>query len=216
MPQEIKFGTDGWRGLIADDFTFANVRRVAGAIASYVLKYEEPKRGVFIGYDTRFLSQQAAQATAEVIAEAGVPVKLANDYTPTPAVSYAVKHQSAAGGVMITSSHNPWNWNGVKFKGNFGGSATPAIMKRIEEELASGAAPKGTKAAIEEDDSKKGDVAAVCAFADMDLIAKTKFKFAVDAMYGSGRGVLSGIFAERGVQYVAIRQELNPLFPGIN
>jgi alpha-D-glucose phosphate-specific phosphoglucomutase len=216
MPQEIKFGTDGWRGIIADDFTFDNVRRVAGAIASYVLKYEDAKRGVYIGYDTRFASQRFAQAAAEVIAAAGVPVKLANDYTPTPAVSYAVKHQSAAGGVMITSSHNPWNWNGVKFKGNFGGSATPAIMKRIEEEMAAGAMPKGKNAAIEEVDLKLPYIAAVCAFADVDLIAKTKFKFAVDAMYGSGRGVLSGIFRERGIRYVAIREELNPLFPGIN
>ena len=117
---------------------------------------------------------------------------------------------------MVTSSHNPWNWNGVKFKGNFGGSATPGIMKRIEEELAAGAMPKGNHAAIEEVDLKPTYVKAVCAFADMDLIAKTKFKFVVDAMYGSGRGVLTGIFAERNVQHVAIRQELNPLFPGIN
>jgi phosphomannomutase len=117
---------------------------------------------------------------------------------------------------MVTSSHNPWNWNGVKFKGKFGGSATPAIMKKIEEELAAGAAPKTTKARVEEVDLKKDYVAAVCRFADMDLIAKTKFKFAVDAMYGSGRGILTGIFADRGVQFVAIRQELNPLFPGIN
>jgi alpha-D-glucose phosphate-specific phosphoglucomutase len=216
MPQEIKFGTDGWRGLIADDFTFDNVRRVAGAIASYVLKYEEAKRGVFIGYDTRFASQRAAQAAAEIIAAAGVPVKLANDYTPTPAVSYAVKHQVAAGGVMITSSHNPWNWNGVKFKGKFGGSATPAIMKRIEEEMAAGAMPKGTNASIEEVDLKQAYIGAICRFADVDLIAKTNFKFAVDAMYGSGRGVLSGIFSERGIRHVAIREELNPLFPGIN
>lgn len=216
MAQEIKFGTDGWRGIIADDFTFDNVRRVAGAIASYVLKYEDAQRGVFVGYDARFASPRAAQIVAEVIAAAGIPVKLANDHTPTPAVSYAVKHQGAAGGVMVTSSHNPWNWNGVKFKGKFGGSATPAIMKKIEEELASGVAPRGTKARVEEVDLKKPYVAAVCAFADMDLIAKTKFKFAVDAMYGSGRGVLPGIFAERGVQCVAIRQELNPLFPGIN
>jgi alpha-D-glucose phosphate-specific phosphoglucomutase len=216
MPQEIKFGTDGWRGIIADDFTFDNVRRVAGAIASYVLKYEDAGRGVFVGYDARFASPRAAQIVAEVIAAAGIPVKLANDYTPTPAVSYAVKHRGAAGGVMVTSSHNPWNWNGVKFKGKFGGSATPAIMKKIEEELAAGAAPKASKAPIEEVDLKKSYIAAVCNFADMDLIAKTKFKFAVDAMYGSGRGVLNGIFAERGMQYVAIRQELNPLFPGIN
>jgi phosphomannomutase len=216
MPQEIKFGTDGWRGIIADDFTFDNVRRVAGAIASYIAKYEDARRGVVVGYDARFASPRAAQVVAEVIAAAGIPVKLANDYTPTPAVSYAVKHQSAAGGVMVTSSHNPWNWNGVKFKGNFGGSATPAIMKKIEEELASGAVPKGSKATVEEVDLKKEYITAVCNFADMELIAKTKFKFAVDAMYGSGRGVLAGIFADRGVQCVAIREELNPLFPGIN
>jgi phosphomannomutase len=216
MPQQIKFGTDGWRGIIADDFTFENVRRVAGAIASYVLKYEDAKQGVVVGYDSRFASPRAAQVVAEVISAAGIPVKLANDYTPTPAVSYAVKQHGAAGGVMVTSSHNPWNWNGVKFKGKFGGSATPAIMKKIEEELAMGAAPKGTEARVEELDFKKAYVAAVCAFADVNLIAKTKFKFAVDAMYGSGRGVLSGIFADSGVQHVAIRQELNPLFPGIN
>lgn len=216
MVQEIKFGTDGWRGIIADDFTFDNVRRVAGAIASYVLKYEEPQRGVFVGYDARFASPRAAQAVAEVISTAGIPVKLANDYTPTPGVSYAVKHQGGAGGVMVTSSHNPWNWNGVKFKGKFGGSATPGIMKRIEEELASDAAPRGNKAAVEEVDLKQPYIAAVCRFVDVDLIAKTKFKFALDAMYGSGRGVLPGIFADRGVNFVAIRQELNPLFPGIN
>jgi phosphomannomutase len=216
MPQEIKFGTDGWRGIIADDFTFDNVRRVAGAIASYALKYEEPQHGIIVGYDARFASPRAAQIVAEVTAAAGIPVKLADDYTPTPAISYAVKHQGAAGGVIVTSSHNPWNWNGVKFKGKFGGSATPAIMKKIEEELAAGVMPKGTKAAIEAVDLKKAYITAVCNFADMDLIAKTKFKFAVDAMYGSGRGVLTGILAERGVQCVAIRQELNPLFPGIN
>src|ERR1700740_1488602 len=151
MAQEIKFGTDGWRGIIAEDFTFDNVRRVAGAIAWYVLKYEDAQRGVIVGYDTRFLSRQAAETVAEVLASAGIPVKLANDYTPTPAVSYAVKRHGAAGGVMVTSSHNPWNWNGIKFKGNFGGSATPAIMKKIEQELAANASPKAAaKAAIQE------------------------------------------------------------------
>src|ERR1700752_1671023 len=166
MSQQIKFGTDGWRGVIADDYTFENVRRVANAIAKYVLKYEEPQRGVMVGYDTRFGSPRFAQLVAEVIAGAGIPVKLANDYTPTPAVSYAVKQQGAAGGVMITSSHNPWNWNGVKFKGKFGGSATPAIMNKVEDELHAGAMPKGSKAAIDEVDLKRAYVAAACRFAD--------------------------------------------------
>ena len=141
MPSAIKFGTDGWRAVIAQDFTFENVRRVGGAIASYVLKYEDSKKGLVVAYDTRFLSGRFAEAISEVLAAAGIPIRLANDYTPTPALSYAVKHYGTAGGVMITSSHNPWQWNGVKFKASFGGSATPAIIRRIEEGL--GAMPGG-------------------------------------------------------------------------
>jgi phosphomannomutase len=213
---DIKFGTDGWRGIIADDYTFENVRRVAGAIAAYVLKKEEPKKGIIIGYDTRFGSRRFAQASAEVIAHAGIPVKIANDYTPTPALSYAVKTQGAAGGVMITSSHNPWNWNGVKFKATYGGSATPGIIGQIEAEVRAGSMPKGTPAKIDEADLKTPYVAAITKFADLDKIAKAKFKFAIDCMYGSGRNVLAEIFAARGVQHVQIRSEVNPLFPGIN
>jgi phosphomannomutase len=213
----IKFGTDGWRGIIADDFTFDNVRRVAGAVASYVLKNEDSKQGVIVGYDTRFASKLAARTAAEVVVAAGIPVKLANDYTPTPAISLAVKQQHTAGGVVITSSHNPWNWNGVKFKGKFGGSATPAIMKKVEEEMHAGAMPKVSHpATIEEVDLKQAYIRAICEFADMDLIAKANFKFAVDSMYGSGRGVLTKIFSDRGINHIPIRQELNPLFPDIN
>jgi len=212
----IKFGTDGWRAVIADDFTYANVRRVAGAIAAYVLKNEDPRHGVIVGYDTRFASKDVARVAAEVLATAGIPVLLASDYTPTPAISFAVKTMGAAGGVVITSSHNPWNWNGVKFKGKFGGSATPAIMKVIEAELKAGSMPGGAKATIEESDLKPKYIAAICQFADLELIAKAKFKFAVDSMYGSGRGVLGQIFASRNIPYVAIHQELNPLFPSIN
>src|SRR6266576_562770 len=182
MPQEIKFGTDGWRGIIADDFTFDNVRRVAGAIASYVLNHEEPARGVVVGYDTRFASQRAARVAAEVIAGAGIAIKLASDYTPTPAVSLAVKNMGAAGGVVITSSHNPWNWNGVKFKGKFGGSATPAMMKIIEDEVRKGSRPKGNQAAVEEVDLKEDYASTICQFVDLDLITKAKFKVAIDSM----------------------------------
>ena len=213
---QIKFGTDGWRGVIADDYTFENVRRVASAIAAYVLKYEDARQGVAIGYDTRFGSPRFARLVAEVIANAGIPVKLANDYTPTPAVSLAVKQQGAAGGVMVTSSHNPWNWNGLKFKGKFGGSATPAIMNKVEAELPNGAPAAAEAAAIEEVDFKQAHMDAMCKFADLDLIAKANFKFAIDSMHGSGRGVLPGIFDQNHIKYVAIRQEVNPLFPGIN
>jgi phosphomannomutase len=212
----IKFGTDGWRAVIADDFTSSNVRRVAGAIAAYVLKHEQAAQGVIVGYDTRFGSPRFARLAAEVLAGAGIPVKLANDYVPTPAISLAVKHHAAAGGVVITSSHNPWNWNGVKFKAKFGGSATPAIMKIIEQETAAGAMPRAARSAIEEIDLKPAYVRALCRFADLDLIANAKLNFAVDSMHGSGRGVLADIFSQHGIRFVAIRQDVNPLFPGIN
>jgi phosphomannomutase len=216
MAAEIKFGTDGWRGVIADDYTFENVRRVAGAIASYVLKKEDPKRGLVIGYDTRFGSRRFAEATAEVIALAGIPVKLATDYTPTPALSYAVKDLGTAGGVMITSSHNPWSWNGVKFKATYGGSATPGIIQQIEAEVRAGAMPKGSPAKIEDVDFKPPYINAITRFVDLDKIATAKFKFAIDCMYGAGRNVLADIFTQRGIEYVQIRSEVNPLFPGIN
>jgi alpha-D-glucose phosphate-specific phosphoglucomutase len=214
--EEIKFGTDGWRGVIAEDYTFENVRCVAGAIAAYVLKNEDPSRGLVIGYDTRFGSRRFAQAAAEVLAAAGISIKLSNDYTPTPALSYAVRSLKTAGGIMITSSHNPWDWNGVKFKATYGGSATPAIIKQIEGYVHDGAMPKGKAAKIEEADFKTPYVEAICKFADLDKIAKANFKFAIDCMYGAGRNVLADIFKKRGIQHVQIRSEVNPLFPGIN
>ena len=216
MTVPIKFGTDGWRGVIADDFTYENVRRVVSAIAAYVLKHEDASRTVIVGYDTRFASPQVARLASEVLAGAGIPVKLAQDYTPTPAISLAVKTRGAAGGVVITSSHNPWNWNGVKYKGSFGGSATMKIMRVIEEQLLAGTTPNGRRAVIEEVDFKAPYAEKICQFADLGIISKAKFKLAIDSMYGSGRGVLTKIFSDHGIEHVAIRQELNPLFPGIN
>ena len=112
----VKFGTDGWRGIIADDFTYENVRVAARAIALYVLEHEDAAKGVCVGYDTRFGSKSFARVVAEVLSEAGIPVALANKITPTPELSFAVRGRGAAGGVMITSSHNPAEWNGVKYK----------------------------------------------------------------------------------------------------
>jgi phosphomannomutase len=213
---EIKFGTDGWRGVIADDFTFENVRRAAGAVASYILKNEDPRKGVVVGYDTRFLSRSFAQAAAEALADAGIPVRISNDYLPTPAISYMAKALDTSGGVMITSSHNPWSWNGFKFKEKFGGSARPAIISQIEAELNAGAMPKGTRAKIEEVDFKKPYIAAITRFADLDLIGRAGFKIAIDYMYGAGRHVLGNILRQHGAEVVEIRSEVNPLFPGIN
>src|SRR5207248_4747581 len=107
MKDSIKFGTDGWRGVIGDDFTFANVRRAAAAVAGYVRAKKHAERGLVVGYDTRFLSNEFARAAAEVIRDAGIPVVLADQATPTPAVSLAVVERQAAGAVIITASHNP-------------------------------------------------------------------------------------------------------------
>ena len=138
--QVIKFGTDGWRGLIADDFTFANVRTAAEAIAAYIRSQkgsakEDPAKGFCIGYDTRFGSKAFAQTCAEVVSATGIPVMLANAITPTPALSFGVREHGAAGGIMITSSHNPAQWNGVKYKGWYGGSGQPAMITAIESYL---------------------------------------------------------------------------------
>jgi alpha-D-glucose phosphate-specific phosphoglucomutase len=215
MAAQIKFGTDGWRGIIADDFTFDNVRRVGNAIAAYVHQNEDVSKGLVVGYDTRFASQRAAEIVSEVLAGSGIAVRLSDDYTPTPALSYAVKNLGAAGGVMITSSHNPFNWNGVKYKAGYGGSGTPAIMKSIEDELD---APRLERSggSVTLADFKAPYISAIKNFVDLKAIQKAGFKFAIDVMYGAGRGILKGIFAESGIDHLEIRGELNPLFPGIN
>jgi len=215
MASQIKFGTDGWRGVIADDFTFENVRRVSNAIAAYVHQYEDPKKGILIAYDTRFGSRRFAEISAEVIAATGINVQIAKEITPTPALSYAVKHTGAAGGVMITSSHNPFNWNGVKYKAGYGGSATPGIIQIIESKL-DDAPIKGNGGKVVEADFNTAYIQVLKDFVDIDLIAKCNFKFCIDVMYGAGRGMIAGIFAERGIKHIEIRNEINPLFPGIN
>ncbi len=217
MPHpQIKFGTDGWRGVIADDFTFANVRIAAEAIAAYVHAKEDPAKGLCIGYDTRFESKAFARACAEVVAATGIPVRLANDITPTPALSYGVRGLGAAGGIMITSSHNPAEWNGVKYKAWYGGSGKPSIIAEIESHLGEPVAKTATPACIEEHDFLPAYLAAIESFADLDLIAKSGLKFAIDSMYGAGRTILSDIFTRLGVAHVQIRSDVNPLFPGIN
>ena len=215
MSQRIQFGTDGWRGVIADDFTFENVRRVAHAIANYIHQYEQPSKGVLVAYDTRFGSRRFAEIASEAIASSGIRVQLAREITPTPALSYRVRQLGAAGGVMITSSHNPWDWNGVKFKAAYGGSASPAITQKIEALI--DAKPIESKGgSVVEADFKTDYIAAVKAFADLDLIARAKQKFAIDVMYGAGRGILAGIFQELGVDHLEIHGEVDPLFPGMN
>ncbi len=133
MPHpQIKFGTDGWRGVIADDFTFANVRTAAEAIAAYVHAKEDPAKGLCIGYDTRFGSKAFARACAEVVAATGIPVAARQRHHAHSRAQLWRPRARAAGGIMITSSHNPAQWNGVKYKAWYGGSGKPSIIAEIE------------------------------------------------------------------------------------
>src|SRR5688572_13196253 len=134
---KIKFGTDGWRAVIAEDFTFANVDRVAQATADFWKTNPVPgtEQKAIVGYDRRFLSNEFARRSAEILAGNGFQVTLTSEPTPTPAVSYMVKKEKAIGGVMITASHNPPSFNGFKLKAHFGGSADPAICQAVEAEL---------------------------------------------------------------------------------
>lgn len=212
----VKFGTDGWRGIIADDFTYANVRVAAAAIAHYVLEHEVASNGVCVGYDTRFGSHSFAKIVAEVLASAGIPVALASGITPTPALSYAVRERGAAGGVMITSSHNPAEWNGVKYKASYGGSGKPSIIASIESYLYQPLPISAERAAISEVDFLPDYIAAIERFVDLEAIRASGYRFLIDCMYGAGHGVIAGIFARAHIPFVEIRSELNPLFPGIN
>lgn len=215
-PKPVKFGTDGWRGVIAEDFTFANLRTAVAAIANYIFEEESPQRGVCIGYDTRFESDLFAEAAAKVLAEAGIPVRLADRVTPTPALSFAVRESGSAGGIMITSSHNAFQWNGLKYKGGYGGPGTPAIMDGIERRLGA-PAPKAAQAAtITRVDFLPAYVRAITKFVDLKKITASGYKFAIDPMYGAGAGVLAKIFAGAGIPFVEIHGEHNPLFPGMN
>jgi phosphomannomutase len=222
MPHpQIKFGTDGWRGVIADDFTFANVRIAAEAIAAYVHSRkssadEDPAKGLCVGYDTRFGSKAFARACAEVIAATGIPVLLANDITPTPALSWGVRERGCAGGIMITSSHNPAQWNGVKYKAWYGGSGKPSIIAEIESNLGQPVARAAQPATITEVDFLPTYLKAIESFTSLDKLTKSGMKFAIDSMYGCGRTLISDIFTRLGVAHVQIRGNPDPLFPGIN
>lgn len=218
---KIKFGTDGWRGVIGEDFTFANVRRVAAAVAQYVRAEGQPSRGLVIGYDTRFLSGEFARAAAEVVASAGIRVVLADHPTPTPAVSFAVVARRAAGAIMITASHNPYRWNGVKFKASYGGSAAPAIIQRIETHLHKldkqrGRAHRGRVARLETVDLVSPYLSRLKKLVRMEQIRASGRRFVIDPMYGAGQGCMARLFDEAGVVFQEIHGRRDPLFPGLN
>jgi alpha-D-glucose phosphate-specific phosphoglucomutase len=218
---EIKFGTDGWRGVIAEDFTDDNVRKVTHAIARYIARAEKPGQGVLVGYDTRFGSERFARVAAETVAAAGTPVWLSSEACPTPALSLLVRMRGASGGIQITASHNPYRWNGIKFKASYGSSASPAIVAQIETELAKvlrdgvPALPPRTDL-IHSLDIRTPYLETLAGLVDWDRLRAAKFRFLIDPMHGAGRGLLRELFHRHGIECDEIRGTRDPLFGGVN
>lgn len=222
----IKFGTSGWRGIIAEDFTFAGVRAVGQAIGEYVVA-EEPGakgRGLVVGYDPRFLSEAFAAETAGVLAAQGIRVFLTDRDTPTPVIAYEIIRRRAAGGIIITASHNPPEWNGVKFSAAWGGPALPVATKRIEaradailaEGGGSGPRPGGGEASrlIERIDPRESYLARLRTLVDLSAIRQARLKVAVDPLYGSGRGYLDRLLQEAGCDVILLHDQRDPYFGG--
>ncbi|MFZ0521155.1 MAG: phosphoglucomutase/phosphomannomutase family protein [Candidatus Acidiferrales bacterium] len=218
---KIAFGTDGWRAIIAEDFTFENVRKVVQAISRYAVRAEKPGAGLLVGYDTRFGSDRFARTAAETVSAAGIPVWLAADAAPTPALSLLVKLRGAAGGIQITASHNPYQWNGVKYKASYGSSASPAIVAQIESELAkilrdNAPALPPQPNLIHSLDVRAPYLEALNKLVDWDRLRAAKFRFAIDPMHGSGRGLLRDLFRRNEIACEEIRGTRDPLFGGVN
>ena len=212
----IKFGTDGWRAIIADTFTFENVQIAAQATADYFKTIDGSERGVFIGYDTRFLSPKFASLAAEVFAGNGFRVLLLDRPYPTPYVSFEVRRARASSAASsLTASHNPPEFNGFKVKAHFGGSATPAITSKIEAGLGRNPVETST-AGIQKVVPEHYYFDHVKSLLDWDRISKSKLKIVVDSMHGSGGFILENLLRDTSCTVETIRGNPDPLFGGIN
>lgn len=221
---KIKFGTDGWRAVIAEDFTFSNLERVSQATADYwkAKPVKGTKRKVIVGYDRRFLSDDFGKRVAEVFAGNGYEVVLTTEPTPTPAVSYAVKAQKAVGGVMITASHNPPKFNGFKLKSWYGGPADPEACKEVEslvdrhpvKKMDLDAAIKKRKVTVT--DIRPAHYAAMKKLVDFKLIANSKLRFAHEALFGVGAGCFDTLLKGTTCKVTTLNGAHDPLFGGIN
>ena len=223
----VKFGTNGWRAIKREELTFANLRLVSQAIADFVRSENDANPSVVIGFDTRFLSDRYAAEVARVMAGNGIHTWLARADTPTPAISYAVVNKKATAGVMITASHNPPRYNGVKLKAGYGGSASPDQHRRVEQmlsaNLADGRAPvlMDFEAALAEERIVKFDPAwayyeHLTTLVNLDTIHEGELRVVHDAMYGAGRRTISEVLMRTRSHVQNIRDEMNPGFGGIH
>lgn len=235
----ILFGTDGWRGIIGDDFTFENVRKVVRAIANFLYwpdrknldiyqgglnkinpcPLRTPDKGIIVGYDTRFMSEKFAEAAAQEFAKCGVPVYLDTHPSPSSSISSSILDLETAGGIMITASHNHPYYNGIKFKAEYGGPGTPDIIWQIEKMLKNEPSyyPRSNAPAeIKKLDTDVNYIKKLRNLVDLDRIASARFKIVSDPIYGVSKGLLGKILTDVGIYVEEIRNENNPIFGGYN
>ena len=225
MTSPIKFGTDGWRAIIGDDFTFDNVRACAQSVVEYLRAHGLAGRGLVVGYDTRFASEDFAAAVAEVAAGNGVKAYLCDRPTPTPVVSYSVLRKGVGGAAVITASHNPARWNGFKYKPEYAGSASPEVIAELEAAIPGILADDGVRALplaeaeaqglVERFDPRPAYLEQIGRLVELERIRSTGLRVVVDSMYGAGAGYLAGLLAGGRTELRELHGERNPLFPGL-
>lgn len=226
---DIKFGTDGWRAIIGEDYTFDNVRRLSQAVADYF----GPGKKAAVGYDSRFMSASFAQAVSEVLSANGIEVILSDRLIPTPTLSWTVKNRRLDFGVMITASHNPAEYNGFKLKSSNGGAAGLELTRGIEKRLGASEVKyalnpvrncratgkekevsNGVNSNIRKDDLTSSYIRFIRSYLDFKKLKVQKFKVLVDAMYGSGDSYIAEILKGTGIRLEFIRNSVNPSFAG--
>ncbi|PLX84724.1 MAG: phosphoglucomutase [Desulfuromonas sp.] len=220
----IQFGTSGWRGVFCEDFTFANVRIVTQAIADYLREAGQGEKGVVVGYDSRFMGEFFARETVRVLAGSGIKSYLCNRDTPTPVIAFELMRRKAGGGINFTASHNPFDFNGLKFSPDWGGPALPETTRDIEDranamvgEVCFHEMPmdRAFEAGLVKNiDPRKPYFERLRELIDFEAIGRSGIKVAVNPLYGTGRGYLDALLREAGVDVVTINDHRDPYFGG--
>src|SRR5580700_1588900 len=222
MLTQIKFGTSGWRAVMAEEFTFANVRRAVGGIARYVVSQKKQGARVIAGRDPRFLGETFCSMAAEILAAHGITPVMVTEPAPTPAFAYAVVQSKADGVINFTASHNPPEYNGIKFSTPDGCPALPEVTKKIEVEIAAGDVAdtfsmvdlRGSGAVNESLDVKPAYVKRLGETVNMEVIRKANLNVCIDPMWGSARGYSDGLLREAGVKGATVHDHRDGLFGG--
>ena len=208
MTTQIKFGTSGWRAVMAEEFTFANVHRAVHGIARYVFSQKPSGAKVIVGRDPRFLGESFCATAADILASYGISPLVIAEPVPTPAISYAVIQSKADGAINFTASHNPPEYNGIKFSTPDGAPALPEATKAIESQIAAydanpqapSAEKAGTQADVQAIDPRRMYLSRLREIVDLDVIKKSGIKIAFDPMWGSARGYSDALLREAGIE----------------